>query len=183
MNSPATASLGGMGSVSLWRLKTNALLALVGAMVTLTFKKDYPNEGPEMSLKPLKGVTSKQSKELMEKLETQAQESLGMPMLFALTQTVKDWLDEQNMDSISKQKEAAKAQDELEMEKEKEVRFTVFKEIESDTSELNHSNTSFSYNLTNNVPTETNRYKPRIDGLIFLMVVFLGSMTFKMLTL
>lgn len=76
-----------------------------------------------MNFRTLRGVTSKQLKELTEKVETHAQELLGMQMLFPLAQLVKDWLDEQNMDNISKQKEASRAKDELEAEQEKEVRF------------------------------------------------------------
>jgi N-acetylglutamate synthase-like GNAT family acetyltransferase len=74
-----------------------------------------------MMLRPLKGVTSKQAKELMERLDEQAKELIGMQMLFPLAQFVKDWLDEQNTDNLSKQKDAARAKDELEIEKEKEV--------------------------------------------------------------
>ena len=72
-------------------------------------------------VRPIKGVTSKQAKELLEKLEEQAREMLGMQMLFPLAQFLKDWLDEQNTDNLARQKEAARAKDELEIEKEKEV--------------------------------------------------------------
>jgi N-acetylglutamate synthase-like GNAT family acetyltransferase len=92
----------------------------------VTFRKDYPNELPDMMVRPLKGVTSKQTKELMEKLQEQARELIGMQMLYPLAQFLKDWLDEQNTDNLAKQKEAARAKDELEMEKEKEVRKRYF---------------------------------------------------------
>ena len=75
-----------------------------------------------MMVRPLRGVTSKQSKELLDKLDEQAKEMVGMQMLFSLAQYLKDWLDEQNTDNLAKQKEAARAKDELEIEKEKEVR-------------------------------------------------------------
>lgn len=91
-------------------------------MFSCSYRKDYPNEVPEMSIRSLRGVNSKQLKELTEKMDSQAQELLGMQMLFPIAQLVKDWLDEQNMDNISKQKEAMRAKDELEIEKEKEVR-------------------------------------------------------------
>lgn len=97
-------------------------LPSVGILFTCGFRKDYPNEPPEMNFRTLRGVTPKQLKVLTEKVETHAQELLGMQMLFPLAQLVKDWLDEQNMDNISKQKEASRAKDELEAEKEKEVR-------------------------------------------------------------
>lgn len=101
-----------------------AFLLLVGVLFTCGFRRDYPNELPELNYRALRGVTSKQLKELTEKVEAQAQELLGMQMLFPLAQVVKDWLDEKNMDNISKQKEASRAKDELEAEKEKEVRST-----------------------------------------------------------
>lgn len=97
----------------------------VGLLFEITFRKDYPNELPDMMVRPLRGVTSKQSKELLDKLDEQAKEMLGMQMLFSLAQYLKDWLDEQNTDNLAKQKEAARAKDELEIEKEKEVRHSV----------------------------------------------------------
>lgn len=95
---------------------------LVGLSLEVTLRKDYPNEIPDLMVRPLKGVTSKQSKELLEKLVEQAKELVGMQMVFPLAQYLKDWLDEQNKDNLAKQKDAAKAKEELEIEKEKEVR-------------------------------------------------------------
>lgn len=94
----------------------------VGLSLEVTLRKDYPNEIPDLMVRPLKGVTSKQAKELLEKLVEQARELVGMQMLYPLAQYLKDWLDEQNKDNLSKQKDAAKAKEELEIEKEKEVR-------------------------------------------------------------
>lgn len=97
----------------------------VGLVYEITYKSGYPNVLPDMMVRPLKGVASKQAKELLDKLSEQANDMLGMQMLYPLAQFLKDWLDEKNTDSLTKQKDAARAKDELEAEKEREVRFSL----------------------------------------------------------
>lgn len=85
------------------------------------FKPNYPDELPNMVLKPLRGVTNAQCKSLLEELKTQGEDLLGMEMIFNLSQYIKEWLDDQNMDALDKKKEASKAQEELDIERERAV--------------------------------------------------------------
>eukprot|EP01112_Ceratiomyxa_fruticulosa_P015740 TRINITY_DN4670_c0_g2_i1.p1 TRINITY_DN4670_c0_g2~~TRINITY_DN4670_c0_g2_i1.p1 ORF type:complete len:227 (-),score=42.72 TRINITY_DN4670_c0_g2_i1:40-720(-) len=85
----------------------------VAINLEITYTKDYPNEVPIIRVRGKRGVNSTIEKELQEKVTKQAEESLGMAMVFTLAQTIKDWLDENN-------------QEEEEVEEEKEAEPEVF---------------------------------------------------------
>lgn len=44
-----------------------------------------------------------------------------MEMIYPLTQILKEWVDEENMDTLDKQKEKAKVEEELEIQRERDV--------------------------------------------------------------
>jgi hypothetical protein len=129
----------------------------VGLVLEVTYTDDYPNEVPRLSVRSLKGISSKLCRELQDKIMATAQELVGMQMIYNLAQELKvrswdsifmhrkklhlrryeidvcpklkltsfvsqDWLDEQNMDELTKQKEKDKAKEEVEIEKEAAVR-------------------------------------------------------------
>jgi len=74
---------------------------LVGIEMEVTYTSKYPQEAPMVRLKSKKGVTEPQRKELEAKVKLQAQENLGIAMIFTLAQTVKDWLDAHNDDEYN----------------------------------------------------------------------------------
>lgn len=104
------------------------LIFVVGLTLEVTFTKEYPNEFPEFKIRDSFGIDSNQVKEIETKIKQrvilslfsiwldQAEESIGMPMVFNLASAAKEWLDDNN---FSKEEKVKLKQ--LKVEQEKEV--------------------------------------------------------------
>ena len=57
-----------------------------------TIPAAYPNVGPEMSVSVDKGLSAKQADELLALANAQAEENVGMPMMFTVGEALKEWL-------------------------------------------------------------------------------------------
>eukprot|EP01114_Cavostelium_apophysatum_P023211 TRINITY_DN8676_c0_g1_i1.p1 TRINITY_DN8676_c0_g1~~TRINITY_DN8676_c0_g1_i1.p1 ORF type:complete len:229 (+),score=59.20 TRINITY_DN8676_c0_g1_i1:114-800(+) len=76
----------------------------VGVTLEVTFPSKYPNVLPEWSLIDVFGITDEQQNFLESKIRAQAEESIGAPMVFNLAQICKEWLDENNIDTMELEK-------------------------------------------------------------------------------
>jgi len=64
-------------------------------ILEVLYTENYPNELPKFNVKPWKStINSKQCKALQDKLIEQAQEFIGMQMIYNLTQSLKVHNDE-----------------------------------------------------------------------------------------
>ena len=61
-----------------------------------TIPAAYPNVGPEMRVAVDKGLSPKQADELLALANAQADENVGMPMMFTVGEALKEWLVEHN---------------------------------------------------------------------------------------
>lgn len=52
----------------------------------------YPNEKPEFDIEVVKGLNDEQRKELMELINTKADENVGMPMMYTVAEDLREWL-------------------------------------------------------------------------------------------
>jgi len=70
----------------------------VGVLMSFTLQPDYPDVAPKIELESLMGLTENQCLELLDNIVALANESLGMPMIFTLAESLKEWLDANNSD-------------------------------------------------------------------------------------
>jgi len=70
----------------------------VAVSVEFVLPKTYPEVVPEISVQPIKGLIPKHCEELKASGDECANENLGMPMIFTITEVIKDWLCENNRD-------------------------------------------------------------------------------------
>ncbi|XP_049851629.1 uncharacterized protein LOC126326526 isoform X2 [Schistocerca gregaria] len=92
----------------------------VGLVLRVRLNRGYPDEMPSLSLSPLKSVTARETRDLLERLCDQGRELLGMQMLYPLAQFLVDWLIERNMSELEKMKDSAERLDELDRMAEQE---------------------------------------------------------------
>jgi hypothetical protein len=72
----------------------NVSSSKVALVLEVRVPADYPGVVPEVQVRSVKGVSNRTALELQLKLRDEAQRSLGAPMVFTLTQMLKDWLEE-----------------------------------------------------------------------------------------
>jgi len=100
---------------------------LVEAGIVVTFTEKYPNEVPIIQIENIKGMNAQRSDELQKKLLNEAQNNLGMAMIFTLAQSAKDYLLECNEkvveynDTVKKEEERRLQGDQKESDYEEEI--------------------------------------------------------------
>jgi len=100
---------------------------LVEAGIIVTFTEKYPNEVPIIQIENIKGMNAQRSDELQKKLLNEAQNNLGMAMIFTLAQSAKDYLLECNEkvveynDTVKKEEERRLQGDQKESDYEEEI--------------------------------------------------------------
>jgi len=70
----------------------------VGLTFQFIYSTDYPSEPPPFELVELENISDAQKEKIAFLINAAAKETLGMPMVFSLTQTCKNWLDDNNLD-------------------------------------------------------------------------------------
>lgn len=97
----------------------------VGVEAKFTLPAQYPEEAPELVLTPLRGLTQRHCDDLTASTLKEVDNLLGMPMIFQLSEVVKEWLMENNRDHTDESMHALmikKAQDEARAREEEEAR-------------------------------------------------------------
>ncbi|KAN0027253.1 hypothetical protein ACTFIU_009943 [Dictyostelium citrinum] len=70
----------------------------VGIILDIIFSVDYPNSVPKIDLIPHLGLEKEDILELQGKVIQEAENNVGMSMIFILGGLIKEWLDENNID-------------------------------------------------------------------------------------
>lgn len=97
----------------------------VGIKLNLKLPKEYPTVLPDMKIEGLKGLTEKHTQILLETAKEEAENNLGMPMIFTISEILKEWLIENNRDQTDQSMYAqmmAKVED-AEREKQKDEEY------------------------------------------------------------
>lgn len=68
----------------------------VGVVLEVRLGSAYPQDSPELQVRPIKGITNKEATELLGRVRAEAERSCGAPMVFTLTSVCKEWLDLRN---------------------------------------------------------------------------------------
>ncbi|KAK6914787.1 RWD domain [Dillenia turbinata] len=85
------------------------LLALI-----FSHTEKYPDEPPQLNLKSLRGIQGEDLRILKEKLDKEANENLGMAMVYTLVTSAKEWLSEKfGQDGMDKNGEEEADKDEI----------------------------------------------------------------------
>ena len=71
----------------------------VALTLSFLFPETYPDVVPEITLESQRGLKEDALNELRAKLKGEAEESVGMPMIFNLAESAKEWLMERNIKS------------------------------------------------------------------------------------
>eukprot|EP01116_Phalansterium_solitarium_P011053 TRINITY_DN26663_c0_g1_i1.p1 TRINITY_DN26663_c0_g1~~TRINITY_DN26663_c0_g1_i1.p1 ORF type:complete len:216 (-),score=76.54 TRINITY_DN26663_c0_g1_i1:424-1071(-) len=88
----------------------------VGLTVEVELSPGYPNEAPTVHLVDSFGISGEQIDALEDQVKVQAEAELGTSMIFNLAATVKEWLDDNNVDPEAKER-ARRLKEEEEIEK------------------------------------------------------------------
>ncbi|KAK5575212.1 hypothetical protein RB653_010468 [Dictyostelium firmibasis] len=70
----------------------------IGIILDIIFSVDYPNSVPKIDLIPNLGLEKVDILELQGKVLQEAENNIGMSMIFILAGLIKEWLDENNID-------------------------------------------------------------------------------------
>ncbi|EGG19430.1 hypothetical protein DFA_00007 [Cavenderia fasciculata] len=91
----------------------------VGIDLDIKFTPDYPNEAPIIDLIATIGLTKDSIKDLKSDIENLAKENIGTSMIFILAGTIKEWLDNNNIDPNQVIEEEEEEEEEAPQEEEK----------------------------------------------------------------
>ena len=73
----------------------------VGAALAVAFPKQYPSKVPTIQVRSLKALTVVQRGALQTLVDSLVQENAGTTMMYAITESVKEWLLERNVKQLS----------------------------------------------------------------------------------
>eukprot|EP00455_Lapot_gusevi_P024803 TRINITY_DN2588_c0_g7_i1.p1 TRINITY_DN2588_c0_g7~~TRINITY_DN2588_c0_g7_i1.p1 ORF type:complete len:258 (+),score=88.53 TRINITY_DN2588_c0_g7_i1:69-842(+) len=73
----------------------------VTAILQVTYPNEYPNEPPQVVVRAGKGLTNSQRTQLQTLVDQSISDQLGMAMVFNLTETVKEFLQQHNVKQLS----------------------------------------------------------------------------------
>lgn len=80
------------------RSKSDILSLQVGAILIAAMVQDYPSSSPIIfEIESKKGLSPDQIEEGKATCTTIAEENVGMPIIFMLTSSIQDWLQENNI--------------------------------------------------------------------------------------
>ena len=71
----------------------------VAIKLRVLYPKMYPEVVPSLEIESEKGLNKTQIEELSDVLKENAEENLGMPMVFTLAEAAKEWMQERNVES------------------------------------------------------------------------------------
>ncbi|EGC30697.1 hypothetical protein DICPUDRAFT_157517 [Dictyostelium purpureum] len=73
----------------------------IGIILDIVFSEDYPNSVPKIELVPTLNVEKENILDLEQQIIQEAENNIGMSMIFILAGLIKEWLDNNNIDPES----------------------------------------------------------------------------------
>ena len=70
---------------------------IVSLFLDTVMPEEYPNVVPQLNIETIKGLTSNQRDDILEIAKTSAQENLGMPSIYMVTESIRGWLLDNNV--------------------------------------------------------------------------------------
>jgi len=80
----------------------------VGATLRIAYTDEYPDTPPEWELQDIVGLSDDKVEELKSKVEESIETSLGMAMVYTISEMCQDWLKENNVKALSMHEEMMK---------------------------------------------------------------------------
>lgn len=77
----------------------------VGVTLRISYTDEYPDSAPEWELKDIVGLSDPKLEELKAKVEEAIESSLGMAMVYTISEMCQDWLKENNVKQLSMHEE------------------------------------------------------------------------------
>lgn len=80
----------------------------VGVTLRIAYTDEYPDTPPEWELQDIVGLSDDKLEELKSKVEESIESSLGMAMVYTISEMCQDWLKENNVKALSMHEEMMK---------------------------------------------------------------------------